>query len=65
MSLLNNQLQSYYRLPPNRCLFNNIAFFMQVVKTHSPGKKVWLGGLAPAWAGGTSNLSDTYAAGFL
>lgn len=38
---------------------------LQVVNTHSPGKKVWLSGLAPAWAGGTSNLSDTYAAGFL
>lgn len=37
----------------------------QVVNTHTPGKKVWLGGLGPAWAGGISNLSDTYAAGFL
>ncbi|KAF7648066.1 hypothetical protein LDENG_00162410 [Lucifuga dentata] len=37
----------------------------KVVNTHAPGKKVWLGGLGPAWAGGTSNLSDTYAAGFL
>lgn len=38
---------------------------MQVVNAHSHDKKVWLSGLAPAWAGGTSNLSDTYAAGFL
>ncbi|KAK1904993.1 Inactive heparanase-2 [Dissostichus eleginoides] len=37
----------------------------KVVNTHSPGKKVWLGGLGPAWAGGINNLSDTYAAGFL
>lgn len=42
-----------------------LSFSMQVVNTHTPGKKVWLGGLGPAWAGGISNLSDTYAAGFL
>lgn len=38
---------------------------LQVVNTHTPGKKVWLGGLGPAWTGGMSNLSDTFAAGFL
>uniref|UniRef100_A0A3P8V728 Heparanase 2 (inactive) n=1 Tax=Cynoglossus semilaevis TaxID=244447 RepID=A0A3P8V728_CYNSE len=37
----------------------------QLVNTHTPGKKVWLGGLGPAWTGGINNLSDTYAAGFL
>lgn len=42
-----------------------LSLSMQVVNTHSPGKKVWLGGLGPAWAGGINNLSDTYAAGFL
>lgn len=41
------------------------TLILQVVNTHNPGKKVWLGGLGPAWAGGISNLSDTYAAGFL
>lgn len=38
---------------------------LQLVNTHTPGKKVWLGGLGPAWTGGINNLSDTYAAGFL
>ncbi|KAM8851710.1 inactive heparanase-2 [Synchiropus picturatus] len=37
----------------------------KVVNTHSPGKKVWLGGLGPAWTAGINNLSDTYAACFL
>ncbi|XP_003964172.2 inactive heparanase-2 isoform X1 [Takifugu rubripes] len=37
----------------------------KVVNKHTPGKKVWLGGLGPAWTGGMSNLSDTFAAGFL
>ncbi|GCB60737.1 hypothetical protein scyTo_0009226 [Scyliorhinus torazame] len=36
-----------------------------VVNSHAPGKKVWLAGVGPAWTGGTTNLSDTYAAGFL
>ncbi|XP_072335699.1 inactive heparanase-2 isoform X2 [Scyliorhinus torazame] len=37
----------------------------KVVNSHAPGKKVWLAGVGPAWTGGTTNLSDTYAAGFL
>uniref|UniRef100_A0A672IJD5 Heparanase 2 n=1 Tax=Salarias fasciatus TaxID=181472 RepID=A0A672IJD5_SALFA len=37
----------------------------KVVNTHTPGKKVWLGGLGPAWSGGINNLSDTYGASFL
>eukprot|EP00062_Callorhinchus_milii_P022769 gi/632980901/ref/XP_007907294.1/ PREDICTED: inactive heparanase-2 [Callorhinchus milii] len=37
----------------------------KVVHKRAPGKKVWLGGVGPAWASGTNNLSDTYAAGFL
>uniref|UniRef100_A0A3Q2ZKJ4 Heparanase 2 (inactive) n=1 Tax=Hippocampus comes TaxID=109280 RepID=A0A3Q2ZKJ4_HIPCM len=37
----------------------------KVVSTHAPGKKVWLGGLGPAWSGGINNLSDTFAAAFL
>ncbi|XP_074531139.1 inactive heparanase-2 [Halichoeres trimaculatus] len=46
-------------------LTEQITKVTKVVNTHTPGKKVWLGGLGPAWAGGTSNISDTYAAGFL
>ncbi|KAG7462472.1 hypothetical protein MATL_G00185200 [Megalops atlanticus] len=46
-------------------LTEQITKVLKVVKTHTPGKKVWLGGVGPAWAGGTNNLSDTYAAGFL
>ncbi|CAG6017209.1 unnamed protein product [Menidia menidia] len=46
-------------------LTEQITKVTKVVNTHTPGKKVWLGGLAPAWTGGISNLSDTYAAGFL
>ncbi|MBN3295775.1 HPSE2 protein, partial [Amia calva] len=46
-------------------LTEQITKVLKVVKTHAPGKKVWLGGVGPAWAGGTNNLSDTYAAGFL
>uniref|UniRef100_A0A3Q3R2D2 Heparanase 2 n=2 Tax=Monopterus albus TaxID=43700 RepID=A0A3Q3R2D2_MONAL len=46
-------------------LTEQISKVTKAVNTHTPGKKVWLGGLGPAWAGGISNLSDTYAAGFL
>ncbi|XP_048465184.1 inactive heparanase-2 [Rhincodon typus] len=46
-------------------LSDQIAKVHRVVNSHVPGKKVWLGGVGPAWAGGTTNLSDTYAAGFL
>ncbi|XP_048865112.1 inactive heparanase-2 isoform X1 [Brienomyrus brachyistius] len=46
-------------------LSEQIGKVLKVVKTHTPGKKVWLGGVGPAWTLGTSNLSDTYAAGFL
>uniref|UniRef100_A0A8C8J0A1 Heparanase 2 n=2 Tax=Oncorhynchus tshawytscha TaxID=74940 RepID=A0A8C8J0A1_ONCTS len=46
-------------------LTEQITKVLKVVNSHAPGKKVWLGGVGPAWAGGTSNLSDTYAAGFL
>ncbi|XP_030604124.1 inactive heparanase-2 isoform X2 [Archocentrus centrarchus] len=46
-------------------LAEQISKVTKVVNTHTPGKKVWLGGLGPAWASGISNLSDTYAAGFL
>ncbi|XP_028651519.1 inactive heparanase-2 [Erpetoichthys calabaricus] len=46
-------------------LTEQISKVLKVVKTYAPGKKVWLGGVGPAWAGGTNNLSDTYAAGFL
>ncbi|XP_029621198.1 inactive heparanase-2 isoform X1 [Salmo trutta] len=46
-------------------LTEQITKVLKVVNSHAPGKKVWLGGVGPAWAGGTNNLSDTYAAGFL
>ncbi|XP_047458547.1 inactive heparanase-2 isoform X1 [Mugil cephalus] len=46
-------------------LTEQISKVTKVVNTHTPGKKVWLSGLGPAWAGGINNLSDTYAAGFL
>ncbi len=42
-----------------------IFIIFQIVQTHAPEKRVWLGGVGPAWAGGTNNLSDTFAAGFL
>uniref|UniRef100_A0A3P8V3H8 Heparanase 2 (inactive) n=1 Tax=Cynoglossus semilaevis TaxID=244447 RepID=A0A3P8V3H8_CYNSE len=42
----------------------NAILLLDLVNTHTPGKKVWLGGLGPAWTGGINNLSDTYAAGF-
>lgn len=38
---------------------------VQIVKMRAPEKKVWLGGVGPAWSGGFNNLSDTFAAGFL
>ncbi|XP_028815305.1 inactive heparanase-2 [Denticeps clupeoides] len=46
-------------------LTEQITKVLKIVKTHAPGKKVWLGGVGPAWAGGTNNLSDTFAACFL
>ncbi|XP_078269485.1 inactive heparanase-2 [Rhinoraja longicauda] len=46
-------------------LSDQIAKVQRIVNSHAPGKKVWLAGVGPSWAGGTSNLSDTFAAGFL
>ncbi|KAI7805733.1 putative inactive heparanase-2 [Triplophysa rosa] len=46
-------------------LSEQITKVMKIVQTHGPEKRVWLGGVGPAWAGGTNNLSDTFAAGFL
>ncbi|KAJ8013758.1 hypothetical protein DPEC_G00033120 [Dallia pectoralis] len=46
-------------------LTEQINKVFKVVSSHAPGKKVWLGGVGPAWAGGTSDLSNTYAASFL
>ncbi|XP_051937268.1 inactive heparanase-2 [Hippocampus zosterae] len=46
-------------------LREQITKVVKVVSTHAPGKKVWLGGLGPAWSGGINNLSDTFAAAFL
>ncbi|XP_050981313.1 inactive heparanase-2 [Labeo rohita] len=46
-------------------LSEQITKVLKIVHTHAPEKHVWLGGVGPAWAGGTNNLSDTFAAGFL
>ncbi|KAL2083119.1 hypothetical protein ACEWY4_020892 [Coilia grayii] len=46
-------------------LNDQITKVLKIVNTHAPGKRVWLGGFGPAWAAGTSNLSDTFAASFL
>ncbi|XP_073776373.1 inactive heparanase-2 isoform X4 [Danio rerio] len=46
-------------------LSEQITKVLKIVQTHAPEKHVWLGGVGPAWAGGTNNLSDTFAAGFL
>ncbi|XP_077586112.1 inactive heparanase-2 isoform X2 [Stigmatopora nigra] len=46
-------------------LREQITKVSKVVSTHTPGKKLWLGGLGPAWSGGINNLSDTFAAAFL
>ncbi|XP_055503014.1 inactive heparanase-2 [Leucoraja erinacea] len=46
-------------------LSEQIAKVQRIVNSHAPGKKVWLAGVGPSWAGGNSNLSDTFAAGFL
>ncbi|XP_034159065.2 inactive heparanase-2 isoform X1 [Pangasianodon hypophthalmus] len=46
-------------------LTDQITKVLKIVKMHAPDKRVWLGGVGPAWAGGISNLSDTFAAGLL
>ncbi|XP_051507062.1 inactive heparanase-2-like [Myxocyprinus asiaticus] len=46
-------------------LSEQITKVLKIVQTHAPEKRVWLGGVGPSWAGGTNNLSDTFAAGFL
>ncbi|KAL6487234.1 hypothetical protein MHYP_G00038600, partial [Metynnis hypsauchen] len=46
-------------------LTDQINKVLKIVKIHAPEKRVWLGGVGPAWAGGINNLSDTFAAGFL
>ncbi|KAL7890032.1 hypothetical protein AOLI_G00022900 [Acnodon oligacanthus] len=46
-------------------LTDQINKVLKIVKIHAPEKRVWLGGVGPAWAGGVNNLSDTFAAGFL
>ncbi|XP_044154726.1 inactive heparanase-2 [Bufo gargarizans] len=46
-------------------LSDQIRKILKVVNVHTPGKKVWLGGVGAPWSRGTNNLSDTYAAGFL
>uniref|UniRef100_A0A3B4Y9S3 Heparanase 2 (inactive) n=1 Tax=Seriola lalandi dorsalis TaxID=1841481 RepID=A0A3B4Y9S3_SERLL len=60
-----NKVEDFLKTRLLDTLTEQITKVTKVVNTHSPGKKVWLGGLGPAWAGGISNLSDTYAAGFL
>ncbi|KAG7216388.1 hypothetical protein INR49_021793, partial [Caranx melampygus] len=60
-----NKVEDFLKTRLLDTLTEQISKVTKVVNTHTPGKKVWLGGLGPAWAGGISNLSDTYAAGFL
>uniref|UniRef100_A0A8D0A3T3 Heparanase 2 (inactive) n=1 Tax=Sander lucioperca TaxID=283035 RepID=A0A8D0A3T3_SANLU len=60
-----NKVEDFLKTRLLDTLTEQITKVTKVVNTHTPGKKVWLGGLGPAWAGGISNLSDTYASGFL
>ncbi|XP_075389568.1 inactive heparanase-2 [Tenrec ecaudatus] len=46
-------------------LSDQIRKIQKVVNTYTPGKKIWLEGVVTTSAGGTNNLSDSYAAGFL
>ncbi|XP_053890842.1 inactive heparanase-2 isoform X2 [Malaclemys terrapin pileata] len=46
-------------------LSDQIRKIQKVVNTYAPGKKIWLEGIGATSAGGTNNLSDSYAAGFL
>ncbi|XP_038600091.1 inactive heparanase-2 [Tachyglossus aculeatus] len=46
-------------------LSDQIRKIQKVVNTYAPGKKIWLEGVVTTSAGGTNNLSDSYAAGFL
>ncbi|XP_076021774.1 inactive heparanase-2 [Genypterus blacodes] len=60
-----NKVEDFLKTRLLDTLTEQITKVIKVVNSHDPGKKVWLGGLGPAWTGGTSNLSETYAAGFL
>uniref|UniRef100_A0A667YEE3 Heparanase 2 n=1 Tax=Myripristis murdjan TaxID=586833 RepID=A0A667YEE3_9TELE len=60
-----NRVEDFLKTRLLDTLTEQITKVTKVVNTHTPGKKVWLGGFGPAWAGGTNNLSHTYAAGFL
>ncbi|KAM6956294.1 inactive heparanase-2-like [Aplochiton taeniatus] len=60
-----NKVEDFMKTRLLDTLAEQITKVLKVVNTHAPGKKVWLGGVGPAWIGGTNNLSDTYAAGFL
>ncbi|XP_054545978.1 inactive heparanase-2 isoform X1 [Talpa occidentalis] len=46
-------------------LSDQIRKIQKVVNTYTPGKKIWLEGVVTTSAGGTNNLSDSFAAGFL
>ncbi|XP_029057106.1 inactive heparanase-2 isoform X1 [Monodon monoceros] len=46
-------------------LSDQIRKIQKVVNTYTPGKKIWLEGVVTTSVGGTNNLSDSYAAGFL
>ncbi|XP_004680607.1 PREDICTED: inactive heparanase-2 isoform X1 [Condylura cristata] len=46
-------------------LSDQIRKIQKVVNTYTPGKKIWLEGVVTTTAGGTNNLSDSFAAGFL
>ncbi|KAK2921886.1 hypothetical protein Q8A73_001371 [Channa argus] len=60
-----NKVEDFLKTRLLDTLTEQITKVTKVVNVHTPGKKVWLGGLGPAWTGGINNLSDTYAAGFL
>ncbi|XP_010636823.1 inactive heparanase-2 isoform X1 [Fukomys damarensis] len=46
-------------------LSDQIRKIQKVVNAYTPGKKIWLEGVVTTSAGGTNNLSDSYAAGLL
>lgn len=37
----------------------------KILRTHAPGKKIWLGETSAAWNSGAANLSNSFVAGFL
>ncbi|XP_059586269.1 inactive heparanase-2 isoform X2 [Alligator mississippiensis] len=46
-------------------LSDQIRKIQKVVNVYAPGKRIWLEGVGASSAGGMTNLSDSFAAGFL